>query len=114
MKYFQPVATVNYPTKEDEFTRITEYKHMTIQNGDAIDKTIIMREYPKAFNKNNNDIPYYPIENEENQKMYKKYLEKCKQFDNLYLVGRLAQYKYYNMDLVINEALNLYDELEGE
>ncbi len=113
-KYFQDVATVNYPTKEDKFTRITEYKHMTIQNGDQIDKTVIMREYPKAFNKDNNDIPYYPIENDESQKMYKKYLAKCNKFDNLYLVGRLAQYKYYNMDLVINEALNLYNELEGE
>lgn len=114
VKYYQDVATVNYPTKEDKFTRITEYKHMTITNGDDINKTVIMREYPKAFNKNNNDIPYYPIENDENKKMYEKYLNRCHNYNNLYLVGRLAQYKYYNMDLVINEALKLFDELEGE
>lgn len=113
-KYYQPVGTVNYPTKEDKFTRITEYKHMTIENGDDINSTVIMREYPKAFDKDNNDIPYYPIANESNFQMYEKYLNKCNQIDNLFLVGRLAQYKYYNMDLVINESLKLFEQLKEE
>lgn len=113
-KYFQPVGTVNYPTKADEFTRITEYKHMTIQNGDDIANTVTMKEYPLAFNKDSSDIPYYPIINDDNLTMYKQYQDESSKYDNLYLVGRLAQYKYYNMDLVINEALELYRKLEEE
>jgi len=113
-KYYQKVGTVNYPTKDDKFTRITEFKHMTIENGDEIDFTVIMREYPMAYNRMNNDIPYYPINNEENMNLYNKYLEKSKKYNSLYLVGRLAQYKYYNMDLVIDEALKLYEQIKGE
>ena len=114
-EYYQPVGTVNYPTKEDKFTRITEYKHMTVKECSS-PKTVIMREYPCSYNKNSNigNIPYYPIENADNIKQYNKYLEETKKVKNLYLLGRLAQYKYYNMDLVINEGLNLYDRIKGE
>jgi len=113
-KYYQETGTVNYPTKEDKFTRITEYKHMTIQNGNDMDKTVIVREYPKAFDKDNGDTPYYPIANDESAGIYQKYVSKCQKFNNLYLVGRLAQYKYFNMDLVINESLKLYEQLKEE
>ena len=113
-KYYQKVGTVNYPTKEDKFTRITEFKHMTIQNGDEINSTVIMREYPNAYDKDKGDIPYYPINNEETKKLYNKYLDKSHKYKNLYLVGRLAQYKYFNMDLVIDESLKLYEKIKGE
>ncbi|MGM9882461.1 MAG: UDP-galactopyranose mutase [Bacilli bacterium] len=114
-KYYQPVGTVNYPTKEDKFTRITEYKHMTVPNC-ASNKTVIMREYPCSYDKDatSGNIPYYPIENQDSLHLYNRYLEDVQKINNLYLLGRLAQYKYYNMDLVINEALKLYDELKGE
>ena len=114
-EYYQPVGTVNYPTKEDKFTRITEYKHMTMKDCNS-DKTVIMREYPCQYDKNatSGNIPYYPIINDNNMNLYNKYLEDVNKIDNLYLLGRLAQYKYYNMDLVINEALKLYETIKGE
>lgn len=114
-EYYQPVGTVNYPTKEDKFTRITEYKHMTSKNCHS-KNTVIMREYPCEYNKDNptGNIPYYPIENEVNTKLYNQYLNDANKIENLYLLGRLAQYKYYNMDLVINEGLKLYDKIKGE
>lgn len=113
-EFYQPVGTVNYPTKEDKFTRITEYKHMT-DNEAKTDRTIIMREYPGAYEKNTDMIPYYPINNDSSQELYNKYLEETKTYQNLYMLGRLAQYKYYNMDLIINDALQLFDKIkEGE
>lgn len=110
-EYYQDAGTVNYPTKEDKFTRITEFKHINTSDK-KIDKTTIMREYPCEYKKDYN-IPYYPIVNDQNISLYNKYLDKSKKIKNLYLIGRLAQYKYFNMDLVINEALKLYKELEG-
>ena len=114
-EYFQTVGTVNYPTKEDKFTRITEFKHMTMENAKT-SKTTIMREYPCAYDRENENanIPYYPIVNDDNIDLYNRYLEKANQIDNFYLIGRLAQYKYFNMDLVINEALELFDRLKEE
>lgn len=112
-EFYQPVGTVNYPTKEDKFTRITEYKHMTMEDCKS-DKTTIMREYPCSYDKNIGNIPYYPIENENNRNLYNKYLEEANKISNLYLIGRLAQYKYYNMDLVIKEALDLFESIKGE
>ena len=112
-EFYQPVGTVNYPTKEDKFTRITEYKHMT-DDEIKTDKTIIMREYPGAYKKDSGMTPYYPINNEESQATYNKYLEESKKYKNLYMLGRLAQYKYYNMDLIINDALNLFEKIKTE
>ena len=114
-EYFQEVGTVNYPTKEDKFTRITEFKHMTMENAKT-PKTTIMREYPCAYDRNNDkaNIPYYPIVNDDNMNLYNKYLEKASKIPNFYLIGRLAQYKYFNMDLVINEALKLFEQLKEE
>ena len=114
-EHFQPVGTVNYPTKDDKFTRITEYKYMTMETCNS-KKTVIMREYPCTYDRNSKtgNIQYYPISNDDNIRLYDKYLEIVNSIDNLYLLGRLAQYKYYNMDLVINEALKLYDEIKGE
>ena len=114
-EYFQEVGTVNYPTKEDKFTRITEFKHMTMENAKT-KKTTIMREYPCVYDRNSDkaNIPYYPIVNDDNMSLYNKYLEKASKINNFYLIGRLAQYKYFNMDLVINEALKLFEKLKEE
>ena len=113
LEYFQPVGTVNYPTKEDKFTRITEYKHFTSQENNS-STTVIMREYPCKYETGKGMTAYYPINNEESNSIYNKYVEEVKKFKNLYLLGRLAQYKYYNMDLIINEALELFDKFMKE
>lgn len=108
---FQPVGTVNYPTKEDKFTRITEFKHMMKSSNTS--NTIIMKEYPREY-LGGNDIPYYPINNDKNNQIYQNYCNELSSISNFYLLGRLAEYKYYNMDAIIKEALILFDKLEGE
>ncbi|MEO2068225.1 MAG: UDP-galactopyranose mutase [Desulfurobacteriaceae bacterium] len=104
-EYFQEVATVNYPNDYD-FTRITEFKHI---HPVETNKTVILREYPKTY-RVERDIPYYPVFTEENRERYYKYRELAKQFDNLILVGRLAEYRYYDMDDVVKRALEIFEE----
>ena len=111
MEYYQPVGTVNYPTKEDKFTRITEYKHFTSKDNNSLN-TVIMREYPCKYENGKGMTPYYPINNEESTKLYNMYLEEVDKYGNVYLLGRLAQYKYYNMDLIINEALSFFEKIK--
>jgi UDP-galactopyranose mutase len=94
---FQPVATVNYPDENTPYTRITEYKHFT---GDSGAVTSITTEYPAA-----EGDPYYPIPREENQRLYKRYEALAQAEENTLFVGRLATYKYYNMDQVVGQAL---------
>jgi len=105
VEYFQEVATVNYPNDYD-FTRITEFKHI---HPTEVDKTVILKEYPKAC-KLGRDIPYYPILTKENKEKYFRYREIANEFDNLILVGRLADYCYYNMDDVVKKALEIFEE----
>lgn len=102
---YQEVGTVNYPNNFN-FTRITEFKHLT---GQKNPKTSIVKEYPKFFDKKS-DIPYYPIPKIEYNKIYKKYAENVDNIDNLILVGRLADYKYFNMDSVIERTLTIFEE----
>lgn len=106
-EYFQEVGTVNYPNNFD-FTRITEFKHLTEQKNS---KTTIVKEYPQVHYKDikGKDIPYYPIPMNVNLELYKRYKEKADNF-NFIFVGRLAEYKYYNMDIVINRALMIFKE----
>ena len=106
-KSFQTAAVVNYPNTE-KFTRITEFKKFTVSSTDT-QKTTIVKEYPCKYEEGM--IPYYPIPLEECENLYLKYYELSKKFDNLYLIGRLAEYKYYNMDLVINSALKLAEQI---
>lgn len=94
---FQPVATVNYPAENTPYTRITEYKHFT---GDEGPVTSITTEYPAA-----EGDPYYPIPREENQRLYKRYEALAQAEPNTLFVGRLATYRYYNMDQVVGQAL---------
>lgn len=109
---FQDVATVNYPgpAKQHSYTRITEYKWM-MQKERQPEATTIAIEYPLAYDhtaKTGND-PYYPIENEENQKKYQAYCELIRPISNLHLLGRLAEYRYYNMDALIARSLQMYE-----
>lgn len=107
---FQPAAVVNYPN-EEEFTRITEFKHMTGQQ--IKNRTAILKEYPAAYRPEAEigNIPYYPIQSPENQKLYNRYAETLSKFPNLFLCGRLAEYKYYNMDGAVYQALRLSEKL---
>ena len=97
----QPVAVVNYPN-ENAFTRVTEFKHLT---GQEHQKTSIVYEYPCATGD-----PYYPIPRRENAELYRQYQNLAEQA-GVHFVGRLATYKYYNMDQVVAQALTLYSRL---
>jgi len=104
-EFYQEVGTVNYPNDYD-FTRITEFKHL---HPTVSKKTTILKEYPQDYIKGKN-TPYYPVFTEENQKKYEKYQEYSKKFNNLILVGRLAEYKYYDMDDMVERALEVYEK----
>lgn len=103
---YQGNAVVNYTEYEVPYTRIIEHKHFEF-NLDT-PKTIITREYPDSWNKEKE--PYYPINNEENNKLYEKYALLAKENDKVIFGGRLGSYKYYDMDKVIVEALKLVKE----
>lgn len=98
---FQPVAVVNYPN-DYAFTRITEFKHLT---GQEHPKTSVVYEYPTS-----EGDPYYPIPRSENAEIYRQYQELAAQ-SGVHFAGRLATYKYYNMDQVVAQALTLYARL---
>ena len=109
MNYYQPTSVLNYPNEED-YTRITEFKYFSNQIIDG--STTILKEYPLKYDyKDKTKVPYYAIINEENLKKYNQYKDLVSKIPNLYLCGRLAEYKYYNMDAVIERALNLYLEI---
>jgi len=97
---FQPVAVVNYPHPDTPYTRISEYKHLT---GQKHAKTSITYEFPSATGD-----PYYPIPNAEAQALYKKYEALALARPDVAFVGRLATYRYYNMDQVVGQALATY------
>lgn len=99
---FQDAPVVAYPQVSD-FTRITEYKKLPIQ--DIKNSTIIAKEYPSQYGlKSKNSEPYYPIINDKNKLQYQQYLDLAIKIPNLYLCGRLAEYQYFNMDQVIEQA----------
>ena len=105
---FQGYGTVNYTVDED-FTRITEFKHLTGQAAPGV--TTIVKEYSKAYTGERGEIPYYAIINPENNALYAKYRAEADRFSNLHLLGRLAEYKYYNMDAIAGKALELAEKL---
>ncbi|MBR6229258.1 MAG: UDP-galactopyranose mutase [Eubacterium sp.] len=100
---FQSHGVVNY-TVSEEFTRITEFKYLT----DEWDRegTTIVREYPFAYSGAAGEIPYYAINNSENDALYDRYRELAERA-GLILVGRLAEYKYYNIDAIVDRALEV-------
>jgi UDP-galactopyranose mutase len=101
----QPVAVVNYPDEAVPYTRITEYKHLTGQRAPV---TSITREYPAA-----EGDPYYPIPNDAAQAMYKRYDTLARACANVTFVGRLATYRYYNMDQIVGQALATWRRLDA-
>ena len=103
-KVFQPAAVVNYPN-DYAYTRITEFKYLT---GQEHAKTSIVYEYPRA-----DGDPYYPVPRPENAEIYRKYEALAAAAQNVHFVGRLATYRYYNMDQVVAQALTLYSKISG-
>jgi len=102
-EWLQPVAVVNYPSKDVSHTRVTEYKHLT---GQQHDKTSITYEYPCA-----EGDPYYPVPRPENQLLFKRYEALSLAEPDVTFVGRLATYRYYNMDQVVGQALSAFRRL---
>lgn len=98
---FQGNAVVNYTEYEVPYTRIIEHKHFEFGTQP---KTVITREYPKTWEKG--DEPYYPVNNEKNNKVYEQYKQLATQEEKVIFGGRLAEYKYYDMHNVIEQALN--------
>lgn len=102
VEYFQPCQQVNYPN-EHKFTRIVEWKHAT---GQISNVTTITREYPVANNDLNEKL--YPIPTARNQEVYNQYKQAASQLTNVRFCGRLADYRYYNMDQVVGRALSIF------
>jgi len=102
----QAVGTVNYPN-EYEYTRITEFKHLT---GQQVHGTTTVAEYPEPYVRGKN-VPYYPIPKEEYKTLYRKYQQEVDKLeDKVIFVGRLAEYQYYNMDQAVARALSLFEK----
>jgi UDP-galactopyranose mutase len=99
---FQQTGTINYPN-EQSYTRITDFKYLT---GQIHPKTSIVYEYPKA-----DGDPYYPVPRPENAQLYKKYQQLALSTPNTFFAGRLATYRYYNMDQVVAQSLTLFSKI---
>ncbi len=104
---YQGHSVVNYTVSED-FTRITEFKYLT---GQQCADTTIMKEYPFAYTGAEGEIPYYAIANDANHALYGKYTALVEEIPNFHLLGRLAEYKYYNIDAMTEKALELAAKL---
>ncbi len=102
-QFYQPVSTVNYPNEHD-YTRVTEFKRLTGQRHSG---TSITREYPRAEGE-----PFYPIARPENEALFQSYAALADQLDDVTFVGRLARYKYFNMDQVVAAALKAAQAIE--
>ena len=113
---FQGASVVNYTEAEVPYTRIHEFRHYHPESGGGLhstieqsnnlnNRTIIMREYPKAWAQG--DEPYYPVNNEESSQILAKYREESDKYKNLTIGGLLGEFKYYDMDQSIAQALNL-------
>jgi UDP-galactopyranose mutase len=101
---FQETGTVNYPAEDVPFTRISEYKHLTGQESPV---TTITYEYPSA-----EGDPYYPIPRPENQELFKRYEALGDATEGVTFVGRLATYRYYNMDQIVGQALATFRRMD--
>ena len=104
---YQDAATVNYPNNYD-FTRITEFKKIHPKKSD---RTTILKEYPQNYIPGEN-VPYYPIFTDEAKAAYEKYAAEVTKYPQITPVGRLAEYKYYDMDDMVKRALEIFEELE--
>ena len=104
---YQPSAVVNYTTSK-KFTRISEFTKFSC--APVKGKTVIVKEFPVPYVKGKN-IPYYPIPKTEYLSQHQEYVNEAKNYKNLYLLGRLAEYKYVNMDVAVKNALDLYEKI---
>lgn len=104
-EHFQSVGVVNYPQTED-YTRVTEYKHLT---GQRHPKTSLTYEFPTDLGD-----PYYPVPRAENEELYKRYKTLAAARPDVWFVGRLATYRYYNMDQVVGQALMTFNRIQAE
>ena len=102
---YQPAPVVNYPN-EHAYTRITEFKYLT---GQEHPKTSVVFEYPRS-----EGDPYYPVPRKENAELYQSYKELADSLDHVHFTGRLATYKYYNMDQVVAQSLSLFEKLKAK
>jgi UDP-galactopyranose mutase len=109
---FLPCEIVSYPQAEG-YTRRTEYRKFNYIPVDT-PYTVVATEYPMEYDKDaaKGNLPYYPIINSENMELYKKYTTKAEKYKNLLLCGRLAEYKYFNMDAVIENAVDKFEKLK--
>jgi UDP-galactopyranose mutase len=105
-EWHQPVAVVNYPSPDVPYTRVSEYKHLTGQEAAV---TTITYEYPSA-----EGDPYYPIPRAENQLLYKRYEALADSTQGVTFVGRLATYRYYNMDQIVGQALATFRRIDDQ
>ena len=105
-EYYQSNSVVNYPCNYD-FTRIHEYKYYL---NDKSDKTVIAKEYSESFELGKNER-YYPIPKPENTALYNKYAEEAKALKNVYFLGRLGDYKYYDIDKAVLRAIELFESV---
>jgi UDP-galactopyranose mutase len=103
-EWHQPVAVVNYPQTHD-YTRVTEYKHLT---GQTHPKTSLTYEFPT-----DDGDPYYPVPRPENAELYKRYERLALAAENVWFAGRLATYRYYNMDQVVGQALSTFNRIDA-
>ena len=101
INYYQPNSVVNYPDQNVPYSRIVEYKHFLNQKSNH---TIIVSETT-----NDNGDPYYPVPNKKNLELFQKYKKMADNIKNTYFIGRLANYKYFNMDQAILNALDFFN-----
>ena len=106
---YQGVAVMNFTSKKEAYTRIIEHKHFEFNDCKG---TVITKEYPSTWKIG--DEAYYPVNDEKNMNLYNQYKELAEKEENVIFGGRLGQYKYYDMDKIIEEALNLVEEVRGE
>jgi UDP-galactopyranose mutase len=105
-EWFQSAPVVNYPNESVPYTRITEFKYLT---GQQHPLTSVVYEFPRS-----EGDPYYPVPRPENQTVYKQYQALAEETEGVYFVGRLATYKYYNMDQVVAQALTLVAKMNNQ
>lgn len=106
---YQGVAGMNFTDRETPYTRIVEHKHFKFGKGNP-DKTVITKEYSATWKQG--DEPYYPVNDEKNNALYLQYKEKAEKEENVIFAGRLGQYRYFDMDKVVNSILELTDSIE--
>ena len=107
---FQGNAVVNYTDSETQFTRIIEHKWFEFgkdDDGHELPRTVITREYPCEWV--SGEEPYYPVNDRKNSELYEKYVNLSRKQDKVIFGGRLGTYRYYDMDLVVSEAMSLFD-----